>query len=99
MLKAHVVASSASFYTYLLGTYYVREQHYHFLTTERVGNVPGASNILFLITTPKTTNSVLVSLMRKLREARSLTQGHPPDKRNWTGFGDCQTPEILAFAP
>lgn len=75
------------FYTYLLGTYYVqggdvREQNYHFLTMERLGDVQGASNILFLITIPKTNNSVLMSLMRKLREVRSLAQ-HASDKRYW----------------
>lgn len=74
----------------------MREQLYHFLTMESSGNVPVASSILFLLTIPKTNNSVLMSLRRKLREVRSLVQQHPPDKRSWTGFGDCQTPEILS---
>lgn len=48
----------------------MREQLYHFLTTESSGNVPVASSILFLLTTPKTNHSVLMSLRRKLREVK-----------------------------
>lgn len=72
----------------------MREQLYHFLTTESSGNVPVASSILFLLTTPKTNHSVLMSLRRKLREVKL---GHSLSSAEyWAAFGDCQTPEILS---